>query len=439
MSGIFINYRREDSAGHAGRLADSLRAHLGLRAHLSADQIFMDVDGIRAGVDYIKVIETAVSSCDVVIAVIGRRWLSSTDADGHRRLDDPDDLLTVEIGTALRRDICVIPVLVQGASPPRSSDLPPALAGLARRQAFEIRDARWTQDIDVLVQALKGTLATTGTDPHPTPGPVPTGKDDERSKPARPGAGGRGATRARSAQRNQLQDEHRRSQQSDELGRDAPPGRAPSRQSTRRPPPSARGGWIRHPQTWVTLAAIGSLVLIGVIWILVHSFVPTGAPVKWATVKERFGAALRASPSSDADIVLTKKCGDALEVVSTTTDGWVEVKGPLGRAAGGQTGYVGYARVTIGPQPATPTCSDALTFTVGSTAVAADAKGCVDIMPRGSRTELSLICYQNGQRLQILNGPNNFSGNDDWFKVRTMTGPSPALEGWALATSLALP
>jgi hypothetical protein len=101
--------------------------------HFSQNKIFMDVDNLDPGVDFFEAIEASVGSCDVLIAVIGKRWLISSDEEGRRRLDNPDDLVRLEIAAALKRNIRVIPVLVDGALMPRSSDLPDDLKLLVRR------------------------------------------------------------------------------------------------------------------------------------------------------------------------------------------------------------------------------------------------------------------------------------------------------------------
>ena len=145
---IFISYRRDDSAGHTGRIYDSLAATFG------EAQIFMDVDHIEPGQDFIRVIEDAVSSCDVLIAIIGRDWITSRGRT-TRRLDDPRDFVRLEIGAALKQNILVIPVLVQGAGMPRAQDLPADLTELARRNALDVSDLRWRHDLDRLVGALE--------------------------------------------------------------------------------------------------------------------------------------------------------------------------------------------------------------------------------------------------------------------------------------------
>jgi beta-lactam-binding protein with PASTA domain len=152
MGNIFISYRREDSAGHSGRLFDKLRERFG------KDRVFMDIAGIEPGVDFVEAIEKAVGSCDAFIVVIGKQWLSATDADGQRRLDSPEDFIRLEIATALKRKIRVIPVLVQGATAPSSGSLPEDLRKLSRLQAHEISDNRWDFDVGTLIETLEKVL-----------------------------------------------------------------------------------------------------------------------------------------------------------------------------------------------------------------------------------------------------------------------------------------
>ena len=149
MPRIFISYRRDDSAGHAGRLYDRLIDRLG------RGQVFMDVDTIQPGLDFIKVVQEAVSACDGFIAVIGREWLQASDATGRRRLENPADLVRLEIATALERGIRVIPVLVQGERMPLEVDLPEEIKELASRNALEVSDTRFRYDVDRLIEALE--------------------------------------------------------------------------------------------------------------------------------------------------------------------------------------------------------------------------------------------------------------------------------------------
>ena len=156
MSGqIFISYRRDDSSAWAGRLYD------GLSRHFVSNQIFMDVDTIEPGVDFVEAIEKSVGSSEVLIAVIGKRWLISSDEEGGRRLDNPEDSVRIEIVTALKRGIRVIPVLVDGASMPRSRDLPDDLKSLARRNALEVSHNRFRADLERLIIAVERALKQT--------------------------------------------------------------------------------------------------------------------------------------------------------------------------------------------------------------------------------------------------------------------------------------
>jgi len=118
----------------------------------------MDLDAIALGEDFVEAIETTVEKCDVLIAVIGNNWLTSTDEHGGRRLDNPEDFVRMEIRTALKRKIRVIPVLVDGAVMPRSTDLPEDLKPLVRRSALRITDTSFDGDCRRLVATIKQVL-----------------------------------------------------------------------------------------------------------------------------------------------------------------------------------------------------------------------------------------------------------------------------------------
>lgn len=150
---IFISYRREDAAGFAGRLYDRLAANFG------EERLFMDIDAILPGEDFVDVINRELDSCAVLVAVIGPNWLSAADAAGRPRLDNPDDFVRLEIGKALERNIRVIPVLWQRAVMPRSSELPKDLTSLARRNAVEVEHASFQRDVAPLMTALEQLLA----------------------------------------------------------------------------------------------------------------------------------------------------------------------------------------------------------------------------------------------------------------------------------------
>jgi TonB family protein len=115
----------------------------------------MDVAGIEAGRDFRKAIEESVAQCGALLVVMGPEWLTAKDESGARRLDDPADFVRIETGSALRRDIPVIPVLVHGATMPRPEQLPESLKDLAYRNCIELTHARWKSDIQLLVEALR--------------------------------------------------------------------------------------------------------------------------------------------------------------------------------------------------------------------------------------------------------------------------------------------
>jgi hypothetical protein len=151
MSKVFISYRREDAAGYAQAIYGRLERHL------RRDQIFMDVDTVEPGVDFVTRIEQAVSESDVVIALIGKRWMGERE-NGPPRIQDPHDFVHLEIATALSRDIRVIPVLVDGAIMPRPGGLPPSLQLLVRRHALELSNTRFRFDLERVSQAVQKAL-----------------------------------------------------------------------------------------------------------------------------------------------------------------------------------------------------------------------------------------------------------------------------------------
>jgi ankyrin repeat protein len=148
MSTIFISYRREDTVGHAGRIYDRLVDRYGPEA------VYRDVDSGQPGEDFAETIRKKVEGCDVLLALIGPAWLKATDDTGGWRLAQDDDFVRIEISTALERGIRVIPVLLQGAKMPRAGDLPSALSKLSHRNAVEIRDTHFDQDVSQLLAGL---------------------------------------------------------------------------------------------------------------------------------------------------------------------------------------------------------------------------------------------------------------------------------------------
>lgn len=176
---IFISYRREDSSGYAGRLFDRLKATFG------RERVFMDIEAIEPGSDFVESIDHEVGSCGLLIAVIGKQWLEASDEQGNRRLDNPNDFMRLEIASGLKRNVRVLPVLVRGAAMPQADDLPEDLAALSRRQALELSDSRWDYDVGRLVDFLEGHLGyrdEAAEEAAPTDngrtGPAPGGPDE---------------------------------------------------------------------------------------------------------------------------------------------------------------------------------------------------------------------------------------------------------------------
>jgi dipeptidyl aminopeptidase/acylaminoacyl peptidase len=157
-----MSYRREDTDYPAAWL------YARLASHFSGNQVFKDVDSIELGDDFVEVITTAVESCEVLLALIGNRWLTATGPKG-RRLDDPNDFVRVEIEAALIRGVRVIPVLVEGARMPRADELPASLAKLARRQALELSPSRFDFDTQRLLHVLDRTITRRKDEDAPRP------------------------------------------------------------------------------------------------------------------------------------------------------------------------------------------------------------------------------------------------------------------------------
>lgn len=152
MPSVFISYRRDDSAGFAGRLADALEQRLG------AGAVFRDVDDIQPGTDFEAVIARGLDQVRAVLVVIGPGWLDAA-VDGQRRLDRPDDFVRREVEQALASGKPVVPVLVGGATMPAANALPVALRGLASRQALVLGDASWSADLARLEAVLAQWVA----------------------------------------------------------------------------------------------------------------------------------------------------------------------------------------------------------------------------------------------------------------------------------------
>jgi hypothetical protein len=143
----FIGCTLEDS--QAGRISDRLKRELG------DNQIFMDVDAIRLGTNFVEALNKEVAKCDVLLALIGPNWLDLCDKNGRRLLDNPKDFVRIEIAAALQRQIPVIPILLEGTGVPNADQLPPDIKELELRQGLGLRNSSFHVDMDRLVRELK--------------------------------------------------------------------------------------------------------------------------------------------------------------------------------------------------------------------------------------------------------------------------------------------
>ncbi len=153
---IFISYRRLDSADTVGRIYDKLVEHFG------PDYVFKDVNSIPIGVDFPAYLEGVLAQCQLLIAVIGDKWLTIRDEMGVRRLDDPHDFVRIEIETAIRRNLPVFPILVQGAAMPSDKELPTTISTLTYKNAVAVRrDPDFHPDMDRLIKGIEERLHKT--------------------------------------------------------------------------------------------------------------------------------------------------------------------------------------------------------------------------------------------------------------------------------------
>ena len=161
MPKIFFCYRRDDSTHQAGRIFDQLALRFG------KGELFKDVDSMPLGLDFRRVLSDRVAQCDVLLALIGDAWLTASGATGKRRIDDPGDFVRIEIESALRRSIPVVPVLVGHTPIPSEADLPEALRDLAFRHGIPVRpDPDFHHDVERLIRGINDVVR---------PGPPPAG------------------------------------------------------------------------------------------------------------------------------------------------------------------------------------------------------------------------------------------------------------------------
>jgi hypothetical protein len=233
---IFISYRREESRWSARSLHDRLCRDF------DPKQIFMDIDAIGLGEDFVEAIQTTVAKCDVLVAVIGNNWLTSKDGHGNRRLDNPQDFVRMEIGAALERKIRVIPVLVDGALMPQLTDLPEDLKPLVRRNALLITETSFDGDCQRLAAAIRQVLEKVAA--------------EEQDRLA-------AEQRQRKGQELPEAEQRKRDEQ-ERLRAESPP----IVQSSTKQKPSPRV---------VVLAVLGLILIVGLIWFAIRGITPPTA------------------------------------------------------------------------------------------------------------------------------------------------------------------
>jgi hypothetical protein len=175
MSKVFISYRRDDSGVTADRIYDSLVSYFG--RHF----IFEDVSTIPYGARFPQFIDEMLRQASVALVVIGPRWLDITTADGKRRLDDPNDWVRIEVETALRHNLTIIPVLVEGAHMPHANQLPESLRPLAQLNALPVRRAPDYQiDMARLTQEVERHIVGSSLSSPVAAQYIPKGADNEQ-------------------------------------------------------------------------------------------------------------------------------------------------------------------------------------------------------------------------------------------------------------------
>lgn len=161
MANVFITYRRSDSSSAAGRISDRLQSHFG------RNKVFYDIDTIPLGIDFPAFISNQLDKTDVFLVIIGDEWLEARDAQGKRRIDNPDDWVRIETSAALAREnVPVIPVLVGSASnPPKAEELPNELADLSTRKSIILRsDTTFEGQIEKLIEYIESLSEETEDD-----------------------------------------------------------------------------------------------------------------------------------------------------------------------------------------------------------------------------------------------------------------------------------
>ncbi len=147
---IFINYRKEDSSGYALALYNELLKWYEKKT------IFKDFHNINPGEDFEEAIEKALSSCNILLVIISDRWIEIL-TERHKKMNQ-QDFVSLEIATALLKNIYTVPITINGASMPDPSELPDDLKKLSRRQSLDIHQTWFESDILKLVDIIDKRL-----------------------------------------------------------------------------------------------------------------------------------------------------------------------------------------------------------------------------------------------------------------------------------------
>jgi TIR domain/Kelch motif len=325
-----MSYRRQETEWPAGWLFDRLAEHF------HGAEVFKDIDSIEFGDDFVEVITTAVQSCDVLLALIGDRWLTMTDDEGRRRIDNPDDFVRIEIQAALDRNVRVVPILIYGARMPQAQDLPPSLAGLVRRHALELSVSRFDDDVSRLLRVLDKTLAEARTRPGllpeqtrtppetPTPPQTQTPPETDTSPPTRPQThdtrpqtqGTRPQTQETRPQTQETRPQTQETRpQTQETPRQETPGQLAAKGEPRRPPPVV-----------IAAAAVAILLVLGTaIWWWPRLTTGTGGTANTATTSP---------PASGSASAGKSPYSSASPTASRPVLVWQSVGSPAARVSG---------------------------------------------------------------------------------------------------------
>ena len=227
---IFLSYRRGDTQWAARGIYDRLVDRYG------RENVFRDLDAIPPGARFRDYVEKKISESDVLILLIGNAWASYADETGRRRLEQPRDPVRLEVETALRLGLPIIPVRVEGALMPTEGDLVPSIVDLLEFNAAEVTDSRWEYDVDRLLWAINETV-----EGRLRPSAPNSAGDRDAEDQARQDAEDQARRDAEDQARRDAEDQARRDAE-DQARRDAEDQARPRRRRSTGPPRRRRPG-----------------------------------------------------------------------------------------------------------------------------------------------------------------------------------------------------